>query len=62
MPNHPHLDRLKQEAEENPLAALGVGAVVITSIAKLLDSLSSARSKNAYAKAEKRRSKAAHKK
>lgn len=44
------LTRLKTQAEENPLLALGAGAAALTAASKLIDSISGARSKNAYAK------------
>lgn len=42
--------RLKEQAEENPIMVVGVGAAFVASAAKLIDSVGSVRSKNAYAK------------
>lgn len=47
---HPLANKLKHQAEENPLAALGVGAAAITAAAKLIDALSAAQGRRAYAK------------
>lgn len=43
-------DRLKQEYKENPANVIMAGAATITAIAKALDLVASARSKNAYAR------------
>lgn len=45
-----NLDKLKQQFNENPLAAIGVGAMAVTSAAKLLDAVSAAKGRRAYAK------------
>jgi hypothetical protein len=50
------LDNLKQQAEDNPVLALGVGAGLITAIAKLVDSTVSAKNARAWAKEVARRS------
>ena len=42
--------KLKEQAEENPLLALGAAATVITAISKLADSHSAAKGRKAYAK------------
>ena len=44
------LTKLKQQAEENPLLALGAGAAALTAASKLIDSVSAARGRQAYAK------------
>lgn len=44
------LENLKAQATENPIAAIGVGAVLLTAAGKFVDAASSARSKAAYAK------------
>lgn len=44
------VDKLKAQANENPMLALGIGAAVITSIGKLIDSASAAQGRKAYAK------------
>lgn len=43
------LDRLKKQATENPILALGVGAALLTAASKFLDSAGSIPSKRAYA-------------
>lgn len=45
-----HIDRLKYEFEQNPLLVIGVGAAAITATAKLVDALSAAQGRRAYAK------------
>lgn len=42
--------KLKQQFDENPSAVIGAAALAVTAAAKLIDSLSSARSRRAYAK------------
>lgn len=42
--------QLKQLAEERPLEALAVGAAGVTAIAKLIDAVSAAYGRKAYAK------------
>lgn len=44
------LNRLKEQAAENPLMALAAGAAAMTAASKLIDAASSIRSRNAYAK------------
>lgn len=44
------MDKLKAYWNENPLAVLGVGAAVVTAVAKLLDASSAAQGRRAYAK------------
>lgn len=41
--------RLKKEWNENPLQVIVVGALAVTAAAKLLDTMSHVRSRNAYA-------------
>jgi hypothetical protein len=43
-------DRLKKEWNENPLQTILVGSLAATAASKLLDSMSSARSRRAYAR------------
>ncbi len=43
-------DRLKQEWDENPVNVMLAAAVAVTAAAKLLDAVSSSRSRHAYAK------------
>lgn len=45
-----NLTKLKEEFEQNPLAVLGVGALVTTAAAKLIDAVSAAKGRRAYAK------------
>lgn len=49
--------RLQEQAEENPAAVLGGAAALIVGLGKFVDSIASARSKNAYAKQVKQRQK-----
>jgi hypothetical protein len=42
--------RAKQEFDKNPIAAVGVGAMAVTAAAKLIDALSAAQGRRAYAK------------
>lgn len=44
------LTKLKQQAEDNPALALGVGAAVVTSLAKFIDATSAAQGRKALAK------------
>jgi len=44
------IEDLKKKWEEDPLVVLGVGAAVVTAAAKLIDSLSARRGRNAYAR------------
>lgn len=43
-------DRLKKEWNENPLQVIAIGALAATAVAKLLDSMSAAQGRRAYAK------------
>lgn len=44
------LDKLKRQWEENPLAVIGVGGVAVTALAKLIDAMSAAQGRRAYAR------------
>lgn len=44
------VDRLKQKFNEDPILVVVVGSLVATSAAKLIDSLSAAQGRRAYAK------------
>lgn len=56
------LENLKREASANPTVAIGVAAALIGASAKLVDSLGSVKSKQAYAKMMKEAAKKAAKK
>lgn len=43
-------DRLKKEWDDNPMQVIMIGSLAATAAAKVLDTLSSARSRHAYAK------------
>ena len=43
-------DRIKQEWDENPIAVIAIGGMVLTALAKIIDSWSSAQSRRAYAR------------
>ena len=43
-------DKLKKAWDENPLLVVAIGAVAVTATAKLIDSLSAAQGRRAYAK------------
>lgn len=43
-------DRLKKEWDENPLKVIGIGALAITAASKLIDAISAAQGRRAYAK------------
>lgn len=43
-------DKLKAQFEDNPIAVIGVGAMAVTATAKLIDSVSAAQGRKAYAK------------
>lgn len=43
-------DRLKKEWNENPLQTILVGAFAATAVTKVLDTMSAARSRRAYAR------------
>lgn len=50
------IERIKRKFEEDPITVILVGAFALTAAAKVIDALSSAQSRNAYAKhAELRR-------
>jgi hypothetical protein len=55
------LENLKREASANPTVAIGVAAALIGASAKLVDSLGSVKSKQAYAKVMKEAAKKAAK-
>lgn len=44
------IERLKQRFEEDPVTVLIVGAFVVTATAKLIDAMSAAQGRRAYAK------------
>lgn len=46
----PDFTPLKRAWNENPMLVLGVGAAAVTSVAKLLDAVSAAQGRKAYAK------------
>jgi hypothetical protein len=48
-------DRLKEEWDRNPLQVMTVGALAATAAAKVLDTLSAAQGRRAYAKDVDRR-------
>ena len=43
-------DKLKKAWDENPLAVIAIGALAVGATAKLIDSLSAAQGRRAYAK------------
>jgi hypothetical protein len=43
-------DKLKKAWDENPLAVVAIGALAITATAKLIDSMSAAQGRRAYAR------------
>lgn len=43
-------DKLKAQFDENPIAVIGVGAMAVTATAKLIDAVSAAQGRKAYAK------------
>ncbi len=43
-------DRLKKEWNDNPLQVIAIGALTATAAAKLLDAMSAAQGRRAYAK------------
>lgn len=49
--------KLQDQAKENPILALGVGAGFITALSKFIEAAGSIASKRAYAQDAKRRSK-----
>lgn len=44
------LDKLKQQWDENPLAVISIGAVAASAVASIINSMSAAHSRRAYAK------------
>lgn len=55
MPKYTFIDRLKAQAEENPMIALGVGAAVLQACSKLLDANTARVSAKTHAKEVDRR-------
>lgn len=51
------LENLKRQAEANPLAALGIGAGLITAIGKLLESSNERKNARSWDRETKRRAK-----
>ena len=43
-------DQLKQELNDNPIQTIGVLALAVTATAKIIDALSAAKGRRAYAK------------
>lgn len=43
-------DKLKKAFDENPVAVIGVGAFAVASLAKLIDAMSAAQGRRAYAR------------
>jgi hypothetical protein len=43
-------NKLQQQVNENPMLAVGVAAAAVTAVAKLIDAVSSAQGRRAYAK------------
>lgn len=41
--------KLKKAWDENPLAVIGIGAIAVTAAAKLIDAMSAAQGRRAYA-------------
>jgi len=52
-----NFDRIKREFNEKPLEVAAVATAAVIALTKVVDTVSSARSKNAYAKQVKRSSK-----
>ena len=50
-----YVENLKRQAEENPLAALGVGAVALTAVSKLLQAVNDRNNSRTWAKEVERR-------
>ena len=50
------IDSIKRYVNENPLESIALGTGAAASVAKLIDSVSGIRSKNAYAKAMNKKS------
>lgn len=47
-PLNPFLNNLKRQAEENPVAAVGVGAVAVQAVTKLLNAYIANKNSNAW--------------
>lgn len=45
-----NFDQLKKEFEENPTAVIGVGALAVTALAKVIDALSAVQGRRAFSK------------
>lgn len=43
-------EKLKKQIEENPMLAIGIGAAAVTAVAKLVDAVTAAQGRHAYAK------------
>jgi hypothetical protein len=43
-------DKLKKAWDENPLAVIGIAAIAVTAAAKLIDAMSAAQGRRAYAR------------
>lgn len=43
-------EKLKKQIEENPMLAIGIGAATVTAVAKLIDAVTAAQGRHAYAK------------
>jgi hypothetical protein len=48
-------EKLKLQAEENPIVALGIGAAILTAVGKFIDAAGHYRGSNAYARDVNRR-------
>lgn len=48
--NQTALEKIKEAWEENPVAVIGVATLAVTAVAKLIDAVSSAQGRRAYAK------------
>lgn len=49
------IDNLKRQAEDNPIAALAVGAAALSAVGKFIEQAGHARGSHAYAKDVERR-------
>lgn len=43
-------EKLKEQWDENPITVIGVGALAITAVAKLIDAVSASKGRRAYAR------------
>ena len=50
MKDNKYIKRLKEEFEANPVLVIAVGAAAVTATAKLIDAVSAAQGRKAYAK------------